>query len=75
MRNGDLLKNHLSEIRVKRIRVNQGVGVLTTKLLILMEIRSHPLSISRVALFLCRTETKIIGVQFLANVSHDFCHK
>ena len=28
MRNGNLLKSRVSEIRVKRIRVNQGVGVL-----------------------------------------------
>ena len=27
MRNGNLLKNRVSEIRLKRIRVNQGVGV------------------------------------------------
>ena len=27
MRNGKLLKSHVSEIRVKQIRVNQGVGV------------------------------------------------
>ena len=27
MRNGNLLKSRVSEIRVKRIRVNQGVGV------------------------------------------------
>ncbi len=29
VRNGNLLKSHVSEIRVKRIRVNQGVGVHT----------------------------------------------
>ena len=29
MRNGNLLKSHVSEICVKRIRVNQGVGVHT----------------------------------------------
>ena len=29
MRNGNLLKNRVSKIRVKRIRVNQGVGVLS----------------------------------------------
>ena len=28
MRNGNLLKIRVSEIRIKRIRVNQGVGVL-----------------------------------------------
>ena len=28
MRNGNLLKMHVSEIRVKRILVNQGLGVL-----------------------------------------------
>ena len=28
MRNGNLLKSRVSEIRVKRIRVNQGVGVV-----------------------------------------------
>ena len=27
MRNKNLLKIHVSEIRVKRIRVNQGIGV------------------------------------------------
>ena len=27
MRNGNLLKSRVSEIHVKRIRVNQGVGV------------------------------------------------
>ena len=27
MRNGNLLKMHVSEIRVKQIRVNQGLGV------------------------------------------------
>ena len=27
MRNGNLLKSRVSEIRVKQIRVNQGVGV------------------------------------------------
>ena len=28
MRNGNFLKERVSEIRVKRIRVNQGLGVL-----------------------------------------------
>ena len=28
MRNGNFLKKRVSEIRVKRIRVNQGLGVL-----------------------------------------------
>ena len=28
VRNGNLLKSRVSEIRVKRIRVNQGVGVV-----------------------------------------------
>ena len=34
MRNGNLLKSRVSEIRVKRIRVNQGVGVHILKSLI-----------------------------------------
>ena len=29
VRNGNLLKSRVSEIRVKRIRINQGVGVLS----------------------------------------------
>ena len=39
MRNGNLLKSRVSEIRVKRIRVNQGVGVITKG--------SHPSSRSK----------------------------
>ena len=31
VRNGNLLKSRVSEFRVKRIRVNQGVGVIFTK--------------------------------------------
>ena len=30
VRNGFLLKSRVSEIRLKRIRVNQGVGVIST---------------------------------------------
>ena len=35
VRNGNLLKSRVSEIRVKRIRVNQGVGVLFYQVLLL----------------------------------------
>ena len=36
MSNGNLLKSRVSEIRVKRIRVNQGVGVRPTLLAALL---------------------------------------
>ena len=35
MRHGNLLKSRVSEIRVKQIRVNQGVGVLTVETTVL----------------------------------------
>ena len=37
VRNGNFLKMRVSEIRVKRIRVNQGLGVLNYSTFILLQ--------------------------------------